>query len=1044
MAKTGSFGPLEPKRLVNRSIEIDAIGAALASKEDAPRIFYFTGGAGVGKSRLLREARERFQNQYTFAGFYDFDDTELHSNSVLERRIRKTLDPEGERFKAFRAGQNEYLEARRSGVGEDKLEDMRQKLAELFVQGINEISAQKKLLFCFDTVETLQREGDTVTFPAKIQEAIDKLAIEMLGWLTKNLPKMRNVVILLAGRPKPGLHEQFEKAFGGAYQKFELNNFTPEYVKEYLAVMAETYADAGESAFARQFRELEKQPDRIYELTNGQPILLSFVTDLIHNGVRLPNYFNLAEPLAADVTPQQVKDALMSLVKNGIDDDIKLVLPYIALLRKGVTPAILHGALLDELPDWDLARCERVLESMRGLSFAKPAPSDPRQPLERLLLHDEVYDVMGEQDISPHIKQYIPACQRVVAYYDRTIAQAEKDSREWQKERREMERANASESEIQDVETAFEKQSDLIARANRLKTRRLYYELLADSFDGYAAYSRLSDQAIISHQVGLDMMLRDEMLRYFDLNHPENWRLKRAQDIKKTNLSLQRIMRGAAIRWVQRLNAHGQSADAIDMSKTLQTDAALRAELSVKDDPLFDAILKTYEAEAYLNPDTSKTIQVAGDAIKLFEEAELEDRDIDLRTQLRPRHLGRAYNNRAYAHVRENRFHEAVLDYQKALPLLRATGLPHQRANTIKNLAFAYANTGQLLAANILCHEAIHRCQENNLDYLEGLGRNTLAIVELIADRPHRAAAYAKQALEIFENATEGIDRRGMGLGNIVLGKANRARAQLGIYDTNETTEMFEAGERALQSGYATFKIGTDWHEPARELEALQALGCLYRQWALWEKMRENGSPSRVQELVDNSQRHLELALEKVEKKYVGMDADILNDLAELFWVQDDTARVLEYAKKSDDAVRAVSKNYFIAERKQPEEPRLQLYVTLGKNELLRARIALKEGRLESAAQHYTAASAYFGRFEGDQTTRELLARRTYRMYRELLDARLSPNSRHLTVQEMDQFRERVEQFQRQNLASPWPHRTTTLGDNFHLIWSDLHSVLES
>jgi len=1048
MAENRSFGPLEPNRLVNRSTEIGAIGAALASKDDSPRIFYFLGGAGVGKSRLLREAREKFKSQYTFAGFYDFDDTELHSNSVLERRIRHALDPDREHFKAFRDKQKEYHEARRSGVSEKILEGLRRELAELFAQGINEISAPKKLLFCFDTVETLQREGDTVEFPEKIQEAIDKLAIEMLGWLGKNLPKMRNVVVLLAGRPKPGLHEQFEKSFGAAYQKFELYNFTPEYVKEYLEVMAETYEDAGERAIARQFRELEKQSDRIHSLTKGQPILLSFVTDLIVNSAPRSKVFDSDAPTDVDA----INIDLLTRIQST-NSDIDSVLEYVALLRKGVTAELLALALnadslsKDEIAPWDRARCQKVLDDMRVLAFAKPFPSDRKKPLERMNLHDEVYDLMAstiEQKILTSGKStkshFVKVCEHVVGYYDKKIVAIEQELEELKNSSRAV--------EMQDEDVFSDKQSALLAERNRLLATRLYYQLEADPFKGYAEYSRLSDQAIINHQVGLDMMLRDEMLRYFDLTHPDNWRLKRAKDVKETNLSPQRIMRGAAIRWVQRLNAHGQSQDAVEMAQTLQTDVKLRAQLSQKEelskeDPLFDAILKTYEAEAYLKLDTSKTIQVAGDAIKLFDDADLKDKYPDLRTQLHPRHLGRAYNNRAYAHTREYRFDEAVLDYQAALPLLRATGLPHQKADTIKNLAFTYTNTGQLLAAGILGHEAIRICQENKLDYLEGLGWNTLAIVELTADRPHRAAAYAKRALEIFENAAEGENRRGMGLANLVLGKAYRARAQLDIYSAQETTELFETSAHALQNGYDTFRADSNWHELARELEALQALGCLYRQWALWEKTREGGSAQLADKLGADSLRHLELALEKAEPKYAGMRADILNDLAELFWVQGDKARALDYADQSDAVVSAVSRYYFITERKQPEEPRPQLYVILGKNELLRARLALEKGNLKSAAQRFTAASAYFDRFEGDQTTRELLARRTYRMYRNMLEAKLLRAEPLLAARKIDQFRQDVEQFQRQKLVSPWPHRTTTLGDNFDVIWSDLHRVLE-
>ncbi len=1035
--ETSSFGPLEPKRLVNRTEEMKAIGAALAAKDGKPRVFYFPGGAGVGKSRLLREARKQFSAQCHFAGFYDFDDTELHSNSRLEQRILDTLDPGDDKkyFAEFRAKRTEYLEARRIAPTAAELEEKRRELVELFAKGINEISAQQKLLFCFDTLETLQHESDTVQFPPAIRAEIEKLAIETLGWLAAGLPKWQNVVILMAGRPKPGMENWFRKTFKSKrvqFQKFNLERFSPEFVQEYLEVMAKTYEDAGREAIGRQFRAYTEHAERVHLLTDGQPILLAFATDLIHNTAGLPEEFKLDKPLDAD-TPEKVKALqakvkreLMNLVMN-FDAEIGFVMPYLALLRKGVTPDILQWALQGEKEGWTRARCKKVLDAMRGLSFAKPHPSDPNLPTERMYLHDEVYDVMGDQEIQPHIEQWKLVSRHMVKHYDQEIANAEQALEEWRK--------NRGASQAQD-ESAFEKQDELIAQVNHLTAKRLYYQLVANPFEGYAEYSRISDRAIINHQVGLDMMLRDEMLRFFDLTNPNTWRWKEAAKVTESQLSSERIMRGAAIRWVQRFIAQGQAPQAIAASRILQTDKQIHIKLKVADDPLFIAILKTYEGEAFLSRSTTQAIKALNKAIQLFERAKLENKPDDLKNQLRPRHLGRAYNNRGYAHARGNRWQEAIHDYQQALPRLRVTGLPHQTADTIKNLAFAYTNTGQLLAAEILCREAIRLCRENKLEYLSGMGVNTLAIVELQADNPNRAVPLAKAALNIFANVAQGGDKRGMGLANLVVGKANRVRAQLDIYSVQESRDHFGASEDALKSGYDTFKKGGEWHEPARELEALQQLGCLYRQWAHFEKTRANGSPQSVRSLLKQSREKFDAATKLVTDKYVGTQADLLNDLAELYWVQGIRERALSFAHQSDRAVRAEGKNYFIEEHKQPEQPRFQLYIILGKNALLRARIALKEADLEQAARHYTAASAYFDRLEGDPSARELAARRTFRMYQDLVDARLA-------AKQLEDFRQHVEQFQTEYLVSPWPHRTTTLGDNFSSVWSDLHLVLD-
>jgi hypothetical protein len=71
---------------------------------------------------------------------------------------------------------------------------------------------------------------------------------------------------------------------------------------------------------------------------------------------------------------------------------------------------------------------------------------------------------------------------------------------------------------------------------------QLYYQFLADPKDGYAQYARLSDAALFRYDVGFDMRLRDELLRFCN---------RYANKIKWHNLPREFIDYDAAVRWVK-------------------------------------------------------------------------------------------------------------------------------------------------------------------------------------------------------------------------------------------------------------------------------------------------------------------------------------------------------------------------------------------------------------------------------------------------------------------------------------------------------------
>ncbi len=1111
MANHIAPSPLNPWRLVNRSVEIREICAALSESDDTPRIFYFEADAGVGKTRLLRtvsdpellkrvpDLPQECQAEFRFGGFYDFYETELHSNSRLEQRILDHFDPsdpndpdkQPKYFQEYRALRTKYERARRLAPKPEDLEKMRVELGDAFVRGINEISASQKVLFCFDTLETLQYESDAVQ--RLIGEAIKNQAIETLSWLTSFLPRMRNVVVLLAGRPKKDLPEHLKAAFAPNYKKFPLVHFNDAYITEYLKVMAESCERAAQGlsekqrstetdkyrAYAKSFsamaeeqlrdlndpvgrKVLQKQPTdrdvlstRIGRLTNGQPILLAFATDLMRYEILLPDEFKPDTDISQrsdDELHQDVKKKLMEAVMSEkIDAEVSRALPYIALARKGVTVKLLTKMMQAIEDKWNQESSNRVLETMRGLSYAKPVERDGQ--LVRMYLHDELYDWIGGTQIKKAFEQNDPnvdfarVCRAIIEFYtDERNDEVEPELASL------SDRLGTMEPTSKEYETLLDEQSRLAMREARLIAEQLYYQLEASPREGYAEYSKISDRAIINHQVGLDMQVRDEMLRWFNLNDAtlNNWRLKRAGAEKETRLDPPRINRGAAIRWVRRLIAQGNSAVAIEAVNKLSRNPEAFQELKIEDDPLFIANLRTYEGEASVQSDPSGAIGILNDAIEQFQTAEPSLDYPDLRETLLPRHLGRALSNRGYAYARENRVSQAQRDYQRALPLLRRTGLPHQTASTTINLAFAYLHTGHLLAAETLCRQVIRMCDENKLFFLKGHALNTLALVDLEADRPHRAIALTEQSITVFNSLKEGEDIRGLGLANLAKGEALRAMANLDIYPPSKTRQFLRDSEKALVFGLDTFKKnGGTRPEPAREIEARQELGCLYRQWARFLREQKANRDAEVKDYEERALSFLTDAIELVTPRMVGIKADILNDLGELYQIQENDEKAEEKLRESDEDIRKMDNSYLLPARPtQPPDPLLDLYTILGKNALLRGRRALREMQrnakqenhslvsenLDQAAKHFTYASAYFDRFIGDPSAKELAARRTYRIYRDLVNAGLS-------LSQLREFRHHVEDIESQTLFPPWPRRTT-LSENFNDVLTDIGPIL--
>ena len=511
MSKTSAIVP-KTGQLIGRKAEERILRQAIEG--DDLSVVYVTGGAGLGKTRLLENlpaiigdcsncARCLWSERNWIIDLYD---PEKHSNSGLEAAIVKALDPDKKMFDAYRQGRKEFDRQRRAGADLLTLEKLRQGLIEKFIAGFNDVSREKRVVVALDTVELIQYESDVVERVC----GIEPQGIEVREWLTENLLRLENAVFVLAGRPKPELARDLREAFGERLVEIELEPWADEeHTLAYFAALERKLSASRRDLLGQMPEDWRRV---VHRYAGGHPLKVTITIELLLRGLPLPPIFGDPIEEALQATPQELADILEQVEQglvNGLmeaGDETETALRYMAVARKGMDARLLHHLLGDE---WPKKRCQRVLRGLRRWSFVKARPRS-----STLFLHDEVYDLLERRAAVPGRAQ---VAERIVQDYDKRIEEL---------------RASGSMT---------------VSRRRRLQTlqvEQLYYKMLASRGAGYADYVRLAVEAAFTHEVGFDMSLRDGMLRFFSA--PDTPAIIR-----------QRINRDSAVLWVERYNAMG-------------------------------------------------------------------------------------------------------------------------------------------------------------------------------------------------------------------------------------------------------------------------------------------------------------------------------------------------------------------------------------------------------------------------------------------------------------------------------------------------------
>ncbi len=813
-------GALRTSRLVGRAEELTAIQSAIEA-EGTLRVLHFVGDGGIGKTRLLEEIPNLIANSgkpdtCLWGGIIDLYDTATHSHAGIERVILEALDPAGEKFEGCRTARKEHARLRRSGAEAERLNRLRIQSSALFVEEFNRLSNQRRVVLAFDTAVSMQYESDLV-------QEICGLGfgdLEVRSWLLDQLPRLQNAIFVIASRPQPRLVRDVKERFGR--EPYLLGPFSEDETIDYFDALAELTEVGSVDLETRRV---------IHRYSEGWPLLLSLIIEVMVSAAPWLEEFNAPlheleakseEELASvrRIFEQRLVDNIQRL-----SSDVAIALPFLAWARRGM-----NAELLARLTGWSAKECRHVLAELKRFSFVKtPAGT------ERVFLHDAVYDLMDR-----HVLQYLVSdrervCEETVRYYDEHIEKRAK-------------RAKTG------------------AEVAALMAERLYYRLLVDPRSGYAEYSRLADEAIFRNEVGLDMALRDEVLRFFNV---ERNPIFAVQSQRYYRLTQQRLDPDSAIRWVRRYVARGQYARAVDVARRIRSvdHPHFRAA-----GPFFEPSLAIDEGTALvrLGRDVSDAIEMLKGAVARLEEISPTD---EYKIWSRDQCLGNACNTLGYAYKMQKKYDAAVRWYQRALPYLRRARLEAHYVDAGKNLSRVYGLLGRFTEAVTLCEDSLRIFSETGNRYGEAYSLNVLGQIRTDMGHPYRAYLRSQDALRLFRSLD---NKRGIGLACTALGEAARKWATFEYHSLEEAEQLFREAEGYLKEALTIFPEQVV--EPLRAMAARNELGCVYRDWAAVYR-RHGLAPASLEQ---RARKQLNRCLAEASPEWRMELADNCEDLAEV------------------------------------------------------------------------------------------------------------------------------------------------------------------
>ncbi len=969
--------------LIGRKDELAYLRDCLHARGEN-HVVYFWAEGGYGKTRLLEELRSMVEAggpAFAFSGIIDLYHTDTHSNSDVERAIVDGLDRAGKYFRTYREQREEFQLLRERGADPGVLEAHRRDLSAVFVREAREMAHDmRKLVICFDTMEVLQYESSVVEENAGLEEVDTRVRY----WMLEELPKLANVLIVFAGRPKSGSVDQsgnhqerlahdLGKAFGNRLRVWKLPNLDLEETRQFIHALFPEDA-------AKYFPE-ELLPS-LHRLTGGRPVFIHLIADLLAKLAQEPRILLDVFQKNAHLVDAPDGDPRLSeaqrLIKSHIlgtlfnqTGEMGVILSNIALIPKGVDPDILEAV---GIPRED---AERWLTAMEDLSIVKqfkawpdvtPSGAADAERLDhttRTFLHDEVYRLLNPSMIlGLLIREKQTASTLIKEYYQKHIETLQK-------------RIDAARDPQQRI--------GLRTQLHKYQVERLYYALVCNAGEGYHEYLRLSEEAIRNRWTGYSIRLLDEFLRFY--NEPgteEGDPPRRRARFADAGVTHDAVIRESVRLWMERFYWWGQHEKAVRFAAKIEA-----APETFHIDPQRDVAFLANIYARWL--DSAATL--AGYDERLVNRANALIARLPRLEQCTPEEavaVARLHYAIGFQYRTGGLLHPAGEHSGIAKAAFRSLNAYHDElAILLNSLAYVYAQQGRMELARPVADEALQINESMGSDYSRGLTYSTLAAVYGMIGDYSRAVEYGQEALSIFRDLEDAHGscrayqhithaRRRMARRQIERGwRLDSARMMLDTTIAELNSALTIAQEHGLQ---------------AREAEINAGLGRAYREYGRLLNATQGGLREATQAF-NKSRAYLEEAIKSPSVDEVEC-ANLLEDLAEVYALSGDDPQAARCLARAEETI---GPDYQIAlDRPLPKRERNEYFWPLGKVERLRGRMALERKDYPAGLEHFARAYAYFALFSPDSVQKEAMLGTIYDYLRGLPLAEQAGLLRHI------------------------------------------------
>ena len=390
-------------RFIGREKEIGLFRKWLTNKDpDAPWILYIHDAleerekkGGVGKTRLLEQFALLAQELYpdTVVVHVDFFNVADRDGVIVADHVFEALQAAYPTWRSHSFAQNlvGYRIAIREGV--EDLYEIRKRLSDALIADLQELDAQLRqehrhlLVFC-DTYEMVE-QNPAVAALRSDQSFPDNYEFERMG-------------VVIAGRNALDWTQMNWRGREYEVQTIAVSPFTPSEMLQYFEQLSDV-----------TFPMLEQYIQPLYERTEGRPILLGLVTDVLR--YRITSLDKLVSTRKEDF-----EASLVSQI-NNLENPIDSITMFMAHAYHRFNFTLLDWILRDSQYT-DLLQgidFRELTEKLYSLSFIRHPTAS-----EGFVLHDEMRPLVNRycweaQDPDKHLRKLIS--QGVIKYYEQQL-----------------------------------------------------------------------------------------------------------------------------------------------------------------------------------------------------------------------------------------------------------------------------------------------------------------------------------------------------------------------------------------------------------------------------------------------------------------------------------------------------------------------------------------------------------------------------------------------------------------------------------------------